>query len=151
MQHHYEETLQDKKNSSNVARIDESVQRIALYKLNYLLDITRETEYANLLSEMRTQNNLIFRHAAWRNSGSRSKCLPSLNSELFPQQTSTHSFEWVISLERSQDRYAILKSGLSRKKTKFAKKGPDGPKGAPKMKRQRRVLRTIFPSDSQLS
>ena len=52
--------------------------------------------------------------------------------KLLSEQTSIHSFGWVISLEGSQDIYSILKSALKSKKTKFVAKGPDGPKGAPR-------------------
>ena len=64
-QHHYEETLQDKKNFSNVTRIDEIVKRIALCETE--LPSRNESTHQVLeffLSQMRIQNNLIFRRAS---------------------------------------------------------------------------------------
>ena len=56
----------------------------------------------------------------------------SAKLKLLFEQTSIHSFGWVISPEGSQDIYSILKSALKSKKTKFVANVPVGPKSAPR-------------------
>lgn len=129
VQHHCVETLQDKKDSSNVAKIDESVKRIA--RCETKLPFRRHSRHRVL--------EFVTRNGNWRQSHlfveqhEKNELPLRVFSKLkiLPQQTLTHFFGW-FTFRKDLEIFIQFWNQFWIQKNKIVKRGSDGPKRHPK-------------------
>ena len=103
-------------------------------KLNHLLDITRDTGYSSLVPQIEIWNTFIFRRATWK---TRAPVLSVWTLSKI-EMTSMTKFNTCLRMShffKKVSRYLFnYKISFRVEKYIFVKKGPDGPKGAPRWK-----------------